>query len=220
MDLSTAQQLLTIADAAKRLGVSTKTLRRWGKQGKIIPQRTLGNQRRYSISQIEDLRNENSNLKSPALPARLPDGQAGRQIAKPQLKTQNFISGKTLRRLWGNQIEEAAKVTPPRWLQDSSDGEGIGGRAGVKVFQAHPVFFLLAGFSFVFLVLSSSLYAYFHLKLNKQLEAQKAFVLPTIVPKTSSLSQSSFGISKPSVLGVETANHNFVFNVNVPAYFN
>ena len=64
MNPSAAQQLVTIADAAKRLGVSTKTLRRWEKQGKIIPQRTTGNQRRYSVSQIEELRNENGNKKS------------------------------------------------------------------------------------------------------------------------------------------------------------
>ena len=47
------QSLLSICDAAKRLGVSTKTLRRWEAAGKIIPSRTFGNQRRYTVEQIE-----------------------------------------------------------------------------------------------------------------------------------------------------------------------
>ncbi len=49
----TYQHLFTIAGAADKLGVSTKTLRRWEKKGFIMPVRTAGNQRRYSIEQIE-----------------------------------------------------------------------------------------------------------------------------------------------------------------------
>jgi len=52
--------LLSIRDAADRLGVSTKTLRRWEEQGQVIPQRTFGNQRRYTIEQIEQLKNHAS----------------------------------------------------------------------------------------------------------------------------------------------------------------
>lgn len=49
------QTLLTIADAARKLGVTTKTLRRWEKRGLIAPVRTVGNQRRYSLEQINAL---------------------------------------------------------------------------------------------------------------------------------------------------------------------
>ncbi len=48
--------LLTIQEAASLLEVSTKTLRRWEAQGIISPTRTPGNQRRYSISQIKQLK--------------------------------------------------------------------------------------------------------------------------------------------------------------------
>lgn len=47
---------LTISQAAKYLGVSPQTLRRWENEGRIRPpQRTEGGQRRYSVA---DLRNE------------------------------------------------------------------------------------------------------------------------------------------------------------------
>lgn len=46
-------QELTISEAAKALGVSIQTLRRWESQGKISARRTLGDQRRFPISEIE-----------------------------------------------------------------------------------------------------------------------------------------------------------------------
>src|SRR6266700_433180 len=48
-------ELLTIQQAADLLGVSTKTLRRWETKGNLIPQRTMGNQRRYSKAELEAL---------------------------------------------------------------------------------------------------------------------------------------------------------------------
>ena len=45
-------KLYSISQAAKELGVATSTLRRWEYEGKLIPQRTQGNQRRYSAEQI------------------------------------------------------------------------------------------------------------------------------------------------------------------------
>lgn len=46
-------KLISISEAAKRLGVSPTTLRRWEESGKLLPDRTQGNQRRYRLSQIE-----------------------------------------------------------------------------------------------------------------------------------------------------------------------
>ncbi len=46
-------KMLTIEEAAERLGVSTITLRRWEKAGKITAQRTQGGHRRYSLADIE-----------------------------------------------------------------------------------------------------------------------------------------------------------------------
>ncbi len=54
-------KLLTIAEAAELLGVSGNTLRRWERQGKLVPdERTAGNQRRYRLSSVrpEIVRND------------------------------------------------------------------------------------------------------------------------------------------------------------------
>jgi putative resolvase len=45
-------KLLTISEAAKRLGVSAQTLRRWDREGKLPSERTKGGQRRYDISAL------------------------------------------------------------------------------------------------------------------------------------------------------------------------
>ena len=46
-------KLLSVAEAAELLGVSSNTLRRWEREGKRIPdERTEGNQRRYRLSSI------------------------------------------------------------------------------------------------------------------------------------------------------------------------
>ena len=44
--------MLNITEASELLGVSTKTLRRWEKDGKISPFRTPGGHRRYDKEQL------------------------------------------------------------------------------------------------------------------------------------------------------------------------
>lgn len=46
-------KLISIAKAAEILGVTTTTLRRWEASGKLVPVRTSGNQRRYSLAAID-----------------------------------------------------------------------------------------------------------------------------------------------------------------------
>ena len=58
-------ELLTIQQAADLLGVSTKTLRRWEAKGVIIPQRTIGNQRRYGKSELTELFNKEKGKVTP-----------------------------------------------------------------------------------------------------------------------------------------------------------
>lgn len=48
-------RLVTISEAARALGVSERTLRRYEKQGVVKPIRTLGGQRRYYLHAIRDL---------------------------------------------------------------------------------------------------------------------------------------------------------------------
>lgn len=50
----------TISQAAAQLGVSTSSLRRWEAEGKVTPERTPGNDRRYTQEQINQLRNPDS----------------------------------------------------------------------------------------------------------------------------------------------------------------
>ena len=54
-------KLYTIDQAAKTIGVHPKTLRRWENSGKIIPERTLGNQRRYNSTHLLQLKTIKNN---------------------------------------------------------------------------------------------------------------------------------------------------------------
>lgn len=49
--------MYSIKDAAQALGIHPKTLRRWEQAGKFIPQRTLGNQRRFTPQDLNTLKN-------------------------------------------------------------------------------------------------------------------------------------------------------------------
>ena len=47
------EKLLSVSEAAKVLGVSQSTLRRWDREGRLSPdERTEGNQRRYKLSSL------------------------------------------------------------------------------------------------------------------------------------------------------------------------
>jgi len=57
--MTSTPNLLTISEAAKYLGISEDTLRRWERLGKLIPERTLGNSRRYNIEVLDSIKNYN-----------------------------------------------------------------------------------------------------------------------------------------------------------------
>lgn len=46
-------KLLTVAEAAKYLGMHPQSLRNWDKDGKLKALRTPGGQRRYSVDMLE-----------------------------------------------------------------------------------------------------------------------------------------------------------------------
>lgn len=46
-------KLMSVSKAAKMLGVSLDTLRRWDKSGKLVALRTTGGQRRYSVESLQ-----------------------------------------------------------------------------------------------------------------------------------------------------------------------
>lgn len=47
---------LSIGEAARMLGVTPDTLRRWETEGRIVSARTPGGQRRYDLAEIERVR--------------------------------------------------------------------------------------------------------------------------------------------------------------------
>jgi len=49
------EKLYSIQEVAVKLNLSDKTLRRWEEAGRFTPSRTLGNQRRYSIEDLQIL---------------------------------------------------------------------------------------------------------------------------------------------------------------------
>jgi putative resolvase len=56
-------KLLSISEAAKVLGVSESTLRRWEREGRLLPdERTKGGQRRYKLSSIRPQMNHVSSI--------------------------------------------------------------------------------------------------------------------------------------------------------------
>ncbi len=63
---------LRVSEAAKILGVSGKTLRRWSQNGKLVPERSLGNQRFYTYQQLRDFSFINLNAPSPSTTQTLP----------------------------------------------------------------------------------------------------------------------------------------------------
>jgi excisionase family DNA binding protein len=50
-------ELISIGDAARQLGVSVETIRRWEHEGKIAGTRTLGNQRRFTKAEVARVAN-------------------------------------------------------------------------------------------------------------------------------------------------------------------
>lgn len=55
LDKGDAPELLTHAEAAARIGISTKTLDRYAAKGIVIPKHLPSGYRRYSIAQIDGL---------------------------------------------------------------------------------------------------------------------------------------------------------------------
>ncbi len=51
--LSIMERFVAIGDAVKALGVSITTLRRWEAEGRLVPDRTAGRQRRYDLAKLK-----------------------------------------------------------------------------------------------------------------------------------------------------------------------
>ena len=61
------ENMLSISEAAKLLGVCENTLRDWDIEGKFLASRTTGNHRRYSLEQIRDYLSKNPPKPEPGI---------------------------------------------------------------------------------------------------------------------------------------------------------
>ena len=66
------EELISIDSAAKLLGISSQTLRNWEEQGKITPQYTSKGHRRYTRSQIMEIRKQQMHQSELLLPGITP----------------------------------------------------------------------------------------------------------------------------------------------------
>lgn len=55
LDVQLMEKLYTISEVADKLGLAAKTLRRWEETGKFVGNRTLGGQRRYTLTDVQIL---------------------------------------------------------------------------------------------------------------------------------------------------------------------
>jgi len=83
-------ELLTIQQAADLLGVSSKTLRRWEAKGHLTPQRTIGNQRRYSRIELTAMIQKSNGKVKLAAPVTNPQ-QIIPQSPEPQILPQSAV---------------------------------------------------------------------------------------------------------------------------------
>jgi len=99
--MSIDKNLLTISQAAKQLGVSTKTLRRWEQRGVLIGSRTVGNQRRYLLDEIKNF--DRSKTK-PSVPMTAAPSATMSSDEVPILKTTDYKV----------QIGQTSQISPIR----------------------------------------------------------------------------------------------------------
>jgi len=67
--METEQHRLTPQAAARELGVSTDTLKRWEANGKIRAARTVGGHRRFDPAEVERVKNAEPAEESPEVSA-------------------------------------------------------------------------------------------------------------------------------------------------------
>ncbi len=107
-------RLLTIDQAAERLGISQQTLRNWEKDGKVKCVRTTGGHRRYGEDQINNLRRKQVSMAEIILPMVTP--QKLRALGEMLLSSFKEDEKVTL------SISQSSVDNKVRILIDSEDG--------------------------------------------------------------------------------------------------
>jgi len=119
-------RLISIGEAAEYLGVSKDTLRRWEREGKIVPFRTPGNQRRYSRALLNEILNKRQGgwegrttdtAKTPT-----PEGGAGVNGLTPP-PADNLSPNDDLGQELTNQEEEIHTEKEEAWEEEPAEEE-------------------------------------------------------------------------------------------------
>ncbi len=103
-------EMLSIGQAAELLGVTRETLRNWESKGKINVSRTLGNERRYSVDEIQRIMGD----------AEIPSADRDTLAVKDQIRAIKAHSGETAI----NRLHYSNRITDPAvraYLVDSYD---------------------------------------------------------------------------------------------------
>lgn len=106
---------LSIGEAAKYLGVSRDTLRRWEKRGKIKSYRTPGGRRRYTIYDLELAIKAPEPTPPPYQPAIPPTPQPTPQAVLPKVAPKKVESEPTIKE--PVKMEPSLPVPPPAPMQ-------------------------------------------------------------------------------------------------------
>src|SRR5437868_13550500 len=82
------REYYSVSEAAKTLGISVDTVRRWDRQGRVKPERDSANRRVIPASEMERLRGEPGSAQLAAgsrLNATVTDGQVGGRIGRVEV---------------------------------------------------------------------------------------------------------------------------------------
>ncbi len=236
----------TIQDAANILGVSTKTLRRWDQRGRLVPTRTVGNQRRYTQEQIQEFKVQSSKFKVSQAPAsetnqplfdlnsapKAPKANHDLPSALSSLPSGSFLKNHFLLKHASvvsqeneSRKEEANSVERLKIEDQKSNKESKANPIKMGVMFATLVLMLSLGGTFVL----TKYNVVAGLNQAKRQFAKLVNNLPKINLKTGS--QQRFGSEETrdisfvpqdlagSVLAAATGGSDLVLNINVPAFF-
>ena len=231
------KQLFTINEAAKLLGVSIKTLRRWDQKGLLAAQRTIGNQRRYDIEELEKLKGKKIKSvirKQSAVASQLTINEAAlflgisvktlrrwetkgliTALATPTGK--RVFSQKALEKLKGLpvKIEAAQPQNQTPTIQTHAEPEPeilpiFGRPPPPRPFFRQPIF--LAAIAFLALGGAFVFTNYGGIKLITNLPTKKILSLIPFNEKLKNQKTASYD----QVLAADTKGHDYTLKINVP----
>ena len=208
----TAQELLSIKEAASYLSVSTKSLRRWEKKGLISVVRTSGGHRRYSLQSLKDFRRK-KNTK--------PDTSQSSFFEAPTGATSVPATSK---KLVGLKALPIIKAGEHNLKQDLPSIYHVLPKTSKRIFQFSLAIFTLLGLIFFLAKANLNLEKILGSQISSQIEAAKQNVLAFLPFKSRESaidklrSEIVKGEIEPEVLAASSFQ-NVVFNVYTESIF-